>query len=263
MAACFRERQTASRSKAQPAPPAHSPPAPPADHNRSHSTSGGHIGGQTSPPTPARAGSTGTRTGGGNYAGRRRRLAGSPRRRVLRARYQVYTQSIYDPPYSPPKAHARGKRHSCKIYSHSPPQEAGQREARQAGQHSNTSARQQAAEHQPASASSQKTTSTSAPPDRPAERPAGNKTTRLRPIPDNRARACESNRARVRESRRARARRYSRRHPQSLRVRRRKIFLGVYRKFSLPLVRAEKKKGGPKNRGQQGAGKIFLKSEQL
>lgn len=38
----------------------------------------------------------------GPDAGRRRRLAGSPRRRVLRARYQDYTQSINGPPIVPP-----------------------------------------------------------------------------------------------------------------------------------------------------------------
>lgn len=40
----------------------------------------------------------------GPDAGRRRRLAGSPRRRVLRARYQDYTQSINGPPIVPPRA---------------------------------------------------------------------------------------------------------------------------------------------------------------
>lgn len=58
-----------------------------------------------------------SRTGanGRNHAGRRRRLAKWPRRRVLCARYQVYTRAIYAPPYSPPNIHARAARHSCKI----------------------------------------------------------------------------------------------------------------------------------------------------
>lgn len=40
--------------------------------------------------------------GAGPDAGRRPRLAESPRRRVLRARYQAYTQSINGPPIVPP-----------------------------------------------------------------------------------------------------------------------------------------------------------------
>lgn len=56
----------------------------------------------------ASSGSGGTGSGGGQPpgagpdAGRRPRLAGSPRRRALRARYQAYTQSINGPPIVPP-----------------------------------------------------------------------------------------------------------------------------------------------------------------
>lgn len=52
---------------------------------------------------PVGAANASTRTGDGSYAGQRQRLARGPRRRVLCARYQVYTQSINGPPIVPPQ----------------------------------------------------------------------------------------------------------------------------------------------------------------
>lgn len=124
-AACFRGRFVggggAPETAQAEAPPTRAdtttgtaPRAAPADDPRqgrraaSSGTGGAGRGGRRPP-------------GAGPDAGRRPRLAGSPRRGVLRARYQAYTQSINGPPYNPPTVHARGSHHSCKIHSHSPP----------------------------------------------------------------------------------------------------------------------------------------------
>lgn len=149
------------------------------------------------------------------------------------------------PPIVPPQPMQEATAIPAKSTATGHHRRQGGETAHQARQHSSTRTAPQTADRKTASASRQQTTSTGTTPDRPAARPTGNKATRPHgkrngSLIDRRSPYSPPSLGRPA------GRRYSRRHPQSLRVRRRKIFLGVYRKFSLPLVRAEKKKGGPK-----------------